>query len=105
MLFRSSIYTETHVKCLVSKEGLAELVDVSAKNNWHPSKNPFAVRDDGKIVQFVNRRFYGNNSLHDIDKAVDELISKIGSLSVILEIKYESAIYDTNEEHDRWWMK
>ncbi len=25
-------------------------------------------------------------------------------LARIEELKYEVAVYDTNEEHDRWWM-
>jgi ADP-ribose pyrophosphatase YjhB (NUDIX family) len=99
-----NLYTEIHVKCLLDEGQRAELCRVAAKEGWHPSRNPFAVRDGGQLVQFVNRRFYGETRLAEIDAAVDRLLAAILPHAEVLEIKYETAVYDSNDAHDRWWM-
>ena len=42
--------------------------------------------------------------LPEIDAVVDEIVPRLVSLAVIEELKYEVAVYDSNERHDRWWM-
>lgn len=100
----AGIYTEVHIKCVIPPGERDALVAVSAAAGWHPSRNPFAVRPDGQLVQFVNRRFYGAVRMAEVDAVVDELVPRLVSLAVIEELKYEVAVYDTNEHHDRWWM-
>jgi len=39
-----------------------------------------------------------------LDEIVDDLVANLPEYVSILEIKYESAIFDTNEQLDRWWM-
>ncbi len=101
----SRIYTEIHIKCIVSDSYLPHLISCASAEGWHPSRNPYAKQGEGMVVQFVNRRFYGTTTLPIIDAAVDTIVSRIINLCTIEEIKYESAVYDSNEEHDRWWMK
>lgn len=98
------IYTEVHIKCVLDKAQRDALVTVSAAAGWHPSRNPFAERADGQLVQFVNRRFYGSARLAAIDAVVDAIVPQLTGLARIEELKYEVAVYDTNEQRDRWWM-
>lgn len=98
------IYTEVHIKCVVVKSNRDALIAAAASAGWHPSRNPFAERTDDHIVQFVNRRFYGSVRLSDIDTVVDRIVPTIVPLAQIEELKYEVAVYDTNERQDRWWM-
>lgn len=105
------IYTELHVKCAVLADHRDRLVGIAAEMGWHPSRNPFATREDGRLVQFVNRRFYVGDAplrLAELDVSVETLVG--GLLANvpdlwIEEAKYESAVYDSNEDHDRWWMR
>jgi 8-oxo-dGTP diphosphatase len=98
------IYTEVHIKCVLARSQRDALVDTAASAGWHPSRNPFAERPDDQLVQFVNRRFYGSVRLNDIDTIVDQIVPALVRLAQIEEIKYEVAVYDTNERQDQWWM-
>lgn len=98
------IYTEVHIKCVLPSARRDGLVSTAAASGWHPSRNPFAVLADESVVQFVNRRFYGAVRVEEVDAAVDALVPLLTPIATIVEIKYEVAIYDTNELHDRWWM-
>ncbi len=98
------IYTEVHIKCVVAKTQREQLLTTAAAAGWHPSRNPFAERPDDQFVQFVNRRFYGSVRLADIDAVVDQIVPTLVPLAQLEEIKYEVAVYDTNERQDRWWM-
>lgn len=90
-------YTEIHVKCLVQPEDRDTLLRMSRDLNWHPSRNPYAKSQDGRLVQFVNRRFYKDVpcTLADIDTAVDTLIPAIHEVCEVEEVKYETAVFDT----------
>ena len=101
---RSGIYTEVHVRCVVPVDRRDALVAAAAAAGWHPSRNPFAERDDRQLVQFVNHRFYGAIGLPEVDAAVDAVVPRLLPVAAIDEIKYEVAVYDTHEQHDRWWM-
>jgi len=100
----TGIYTEVHVKCVLAADAREALVATAAAHGWHPSRNPFAMLADGQLVQFVNRRYYGGAKLEEIDMAVDAIVPQLLPLAAIGEIKYEVAVYDTNEQHDRWWV-
>jgi hypothetical protein len=97
------IYTEVHIKCVVPSASRDALVATAAAAGWHPSRNPFASLEDEQIVQFVNHRFYGATQLNSVDAAVDEIIPTLLAYASIIEIKYEVAVYDSNDDQDRWW--
>jgi hypothetical protein len=42
--------------------------------------------------------------LSDIDSAVDRFVPLVTPIATIDEIKYEVAVFDTNENQDAWWM-
>lgn len=98
-------YTEIHIKCVLPVEGRDALVALAASAGWHPSRNPYSVRGDGKLGQFINRRFYERRLTHaDLDTATDALVTEVVKLAEIEEIKFETAVYDSAGDHDRWWM-
>ena len=99
------IYTEVHVKCVVDEDRRSSLLESARAADWHPSRNPFAKREDARLVQFVNRRFYGATPLAEIDAAVDAIVPHIAELADIEEIKFETTVYDDNDIHDKWWME
>ena len=72
---------------------------------WHPSRNPFAKSEGDQVVQFVNRRFYGLTTLAEIDREVDGILPIVTTYAELVEVKYETAVYDSNEKHDGWWME
>lgn len=100
----AGIYTEIHIKCLVAEDFRKSLLQLATDAGWHPSRNPYATSPDGRLVQFVNRRFYGDVTLSSVDAEVDRVVPSLLVLADIEEIKYETAVFDTNEEHDKWWM-
>lgn len=101
----SRIYTEIHIKCIIEFDLNENLINVSKEKNWHPSSNPFSKREDGRLIQFINKRIYGETNLFKVDLEVDKIVPVISSLCDIDEIKYETAIYDSNEDLDKWWIK
>lgn len=105
------VYIEIHVKVRLCATDLPPLLQKANEAGWHPSRNPLSRQEDGVIVQFLNKRWYtdhGNKpvTLQALDTAVDNLISSIfpGILGV-MEVKYESAVYDSNLDQDGWWMR
>ncbi|MBP9205704.1 MAG: NUDIX hydrolase [Kofleriaceae bacterium] len=100
---RAGLYTEVHVKCVVPRVSREALTTAAAAAGWHPSRNPFAQRADDQVVQFINRRFYGVVTLAEVDAEVDQLVPAVMSLASVEEVKYEVAVYDSHDEHDRWW--
>jgi ADP-ribose pyrophosphatase YjhB (NUDIX family) len=101
----AGIYTEVHIKCVLLEAGRDLVVATASALQWHPSRNVLATHPDGQIVQFVNRRFYGSMHMADIDAEVDAVVTQLLAIATIEEIKYEIAVYDTNERQDRWWME
>lgn len=97
------IYTEVHIKCVVEPDARDALVSDAAASGWHPSRNVFASLADGRYVQFVNRRFYEVAGLAEVDAAVDALVPQLLTRSSIADLKYEVAVYDTNDAQDAWW--
>lgn len=100
---RTASYAEVHIKCLLYTEIAGALVAVAKTRGWHPSLNPFAKLDDGRLVQFVNRRFYGEG-FDFINQQADAMVRKLEELAQVQEVKYEAAIFDTNEAVDAWWL-
>ena len=99
-----NIYTEIHVKCDVETTVRDVLMSVASGRGWHPSRNPFAKSEGDRVIQFINRRFYGLTSITEIDDAVDAITRDVSPYAAIQEIKYETAVFDSNDLHDRWWM-
>lgn len=100
-----NIYTEVHVKCVVDSDVRDVLMSAASAVGWHPSRNPFAKSEGDQVVQFVNRRFYGLTTLADIDREVDKILPVVTTYAGLEEIKYETAVFDSNEKHDGWWME
>ncbi len=99
-----SIYTEVHVKCIVKKELRDNLVAFAREQGWHPSRNPFDQTDDGRVVQFINLRKYGNISLSAFDAEVDRMIPLALEIAdYVKEVKYETAVHDTDSGTERSW--
>jgi 8-oxo-dGTP pyrophosphatase MutT (NUDIX family) len=103
-------YTEVHVKLhLPDAMWLGAVKHEAALLDWHPSRNPFGSTTDGRLVQFVNRRLYGGVTLEYIDQHIDTLVNVLMKFPrnqvEIAEIKTETAIYDSNDEVDAWWMR
>jgi hypothetical protein len=99
------IYTEVHVKCVLAANLIKSLVGFAKPLCWHPSRNSLGKTEDGRLIHFVNRRFYSKPlTLGTLDMAVQELIGDFPAGIEIREIKYESTVFDTNELHDKWWM-
>lgn len=102
-------YIEVHVKVVVTgAHELMLLKQEAAEMGWHPSNNPFAKTKDGKLVQFLNRRWYKHEDENDpnaVEAATETLVHNISHMITELkEIKYESAVYDSNINLDKWWM-
>lgn len=100
-----NIYTEIHVKCDVETTVREVLMSSASAAGWHPSRNPYAKSEGDRVIQFINRRFYGLTSITEIDAAVDAITAIASTYATVLEIKYETAVYDSNDNHDRWWME
>lgn len=99
-------YTEVHIKCVHQRGFRDQLIGLAAQSGWHPSRNPYDVREDGLFVQFINKRFYEDRlRLADIDASVDAIVPGISELAHIERIAYETAVYDSASAHDRWWME
>ena len=100
-----NLYTEIHVKCDVEADVREVLMSAAASVGWHPSRNPFAKSENGRVIQFINRRFYGSTTITELDTAVDTITAIASTYAAVLEVKYETAVYDSNDTHDRWWME
>lgn len=97
------LYDEAHIKCLVDPAARDALVQVAETLQWHPSRNPRARAKEGKLVQFVNRRFYGTPRT-SINALVAELCRSMHPFCEILEVKHERVLLDTNADLDGWWL-
>jgi len=93
-------YYEIHMKYLLSKNDLPLFKEVAYKRGWHPSTNPYQQNDDGTVVQFVNKRFDCIDNIEiDIEKTLKAL-----SIGEMKDVKKETVVYDSNIDHDKWWL-
>ena len=100
-------YVEVHIKCIVDSSAHAKLIEFSKKEGWRPSTNIYAKTGQGKLVQFINKRFYKTSNPITLDRLnleTNSMTKAIMSMADIDEVKYESAIYDDNEDLDKWWI-
>ena len=98
----SRIYTEIHVKCLVKEENLLNLIKAAESLSWRASQNPFSKSREG-VVQFLNIRFYKDLTQKKLYDAVED-IRQIKVDFEIRDIRYETAVYDNNENLDLNWI-
>lgn len=103
-------YTEIHIKIGLTESCRNAVLQQAREFGWHPSRNLFSVSSEGQCTQFINRRYYVSDvettSWEKIDSDIDTLIQSLIPLEVeVKEIKYETAIYDSNEDLDRWWVR
>lgn len=101
-------YVEVHVKCDISTDDRQELMEKSRDLGWHPSRNIYDRPARGTVTQFVNRRWYletASKKISHIRQETCRLVSSLSSPKVrVKDVKYEAALFDTNEDLDRWWM-
>lgn len=98
-------YTEVHIKCLVSADRRDSLVAAAHEFGWSYSSNPDAISNRG-VVQFVTRRFA------DPRRTIDQIYQEAACLQIRLmtdyqaeaEVHYESVVYDSNPDYDKWWV-
>lgn len=99
-------YREAHMKVLFPNDLSPNLrCNFIALPGWQQSSNPNATTDKGDVY-FFNRRFY-EGTVTSVDKLIDEEINTMRILNPdypVLEVKKESAIYDSNQDHDSWWL-
>lgn len=101
---KDSDYIEVHIKVVLPPKLNEKLQEYAYSKNWHPSNNPFQYRQDGTIVQFVNKRFPVDADYDGETTAMKEWIDKqLGMFSI--EKKIEAVIMDSNSKHDEWWLK
>jgi hypothetical protein len=94
-------YREAHIKIQVP---YGKDVNTNQLTNYVRSRNPMAVTPDG-LITFLNVRFYAG-TVSDVDQQINDdviLLQKCNPHIKVLEVKIESAIYDTNLLLDRWW--
>ena len=101
-------YVEVHVKCIVPDgAALTALAGLAMEYDWRLSSNPFETRDDGSIVQFVNRRFFGaDKALEVVHATVDSFVPFVHHTlptARLVEVKHEVAVFDDQGQHDAWW--
>lgn len=106
----SAKYTEAHVKLKLTEDQLSALRLLmhadQTMDTWRLSTNIYARSSDGHIVQFINKRFSGDqHTLATIRIDVRGMAHRLMQLFplALVEIKLESAIYDNNTMVDRWW--
>lgn len=100
-------YVEAHVKCKVDHKNLDALKRAASSFGWHPSRNPLHQQNDGVTTQFVNKRFYNETDLNPLEAQVDGLVSLLSGMPFqvdVCEAKIETALYDSNDQVDAWWM-
>lgn len=102
-------YIEIHIKCLLREDLLPGVKECAENLGWYPSRNVFAVnKNDGTVVQFLNKRYYKPESVDQVRREYRDFISNIQDhpgFGVIKEVKFESAVYDSNDTVDKWWME
>lgn len=98
-----STYRETHIRVVPYDTGypsddfvlLKEWVRSSTQLNGWNKQESF----------FINRRFY-SGTVEEVDAIIQQQFAVMKLLNPhhrFVEIKIESTIYDSNQQHDQWW--
>ena len=97
-------YREIHFKCVMNEKDRDNIIRQMSvfDNNIVPSSNPFEKLEDGKIVQFFNKRYY-DGTVEGVDNQSELIVAHLNKLCDVKEVKRESIVFDTNIKHDKWW--
>jgi len=108
--FRLARYIEGHVKVSVRDSSLIAMKSLAARQGWHPSRNPYQKHPKAsgeEVIQFINRRWYSEHKkLPNILSSIATLCSSLEKQLTldIIEVKIESAIFDSKEDLVSWWI-
>jgi hypothetical protein len=97
---------ESHVQLLLSDDHSFNLSEISRVGNGHLSKNIFKKLDTGSFIQMITFRTY-TGVKEDFDLKINNLCDYYEKLGLVLvkRPKIEFAIFDTNSQHDKNWLK
>jgi hypothetical protein len=91
---RMGEYAEAHVKCLVSQDSMDWLKGQASDHDWRPSRNPLQ-KNEGGVVQFVNRRFTKDTPWTTIERLTVAVADTLSRHATVIEAKIESVFLDT----------
>jgi NTP pyrophosphatase (non-canonical NTP hydrolase) len=97
-------YFEAHIGCIISPEQKDKLQEIAERVGSHLSRNYFKKLPDGKFVNMITHRSYG-----DLRKHFDGQVEYLKDLLEAHKIEFEKVItefsvYDTNVSHDNKWL-
>lgn len=99
-------YHEIHVKLSIPAAEFdrvrEDLLALGKQHDFVPSRNP-RDRREGLVTQFVNKRLYSGEQA-DADLAVSRMLAALEPMATVLEVKRETVVFDTMQQHDRWWI-
>ena len=92
-------YRECHVKFEVPNGTTLETI-----NGFVASSNPMAMFQDSSYL-FLNKRIYNGDCNHIDRQMYDDvqLLRSINPNCKLVEVKIETAVWDSNLNHDKWW--
>jgi len=97
-------YYEAHIGCIITPEQKLELQQISERVGSHLSRNFFKKLDNGKFVNMITHRSYGDLYKH-FEGQVEYLKGLLDSSNIEYEkVITEFSVYDTNVSHDSKWL-
>jgi NTP pyrophosphatase (non-canonical NTP hydrolase) len=97
-------YFEAHIGCIITPEQKDKLQEIAERVGSHLSRNYFKKLPDGKFVNMITHRSYGDLYKH-FDGQVEYLKGLLESNNIHFEkVITEFSIYDTNVSHDNKWL-
>lgn len=99
-----SSYVEVHIKVEIASDKNDALKAAMSERGWHPSRNPRDKMGE-TVLQFINRRFYDETNYQRVEDEVKNALDFINMFAKVRNVSIETAIYDSNDELDRWWME
>lgn len=115
----SGQYTEVHVKCKIAEHLISYAGATAAAEKWHMSRNSIlpANMEPGFVMVLLTIRYPGQtDTIPPQFLQIDDLVRNTVMLTQALrrdvnpdlelaDARYESAVYDSNEAMDDWWMQ
>lgn len=97
-------YYEAHIGCVITPEQKDKLQEIAERVGSHLSRNFFKKLENGKFVNMITHRNYG-----DLYKHFEGQVNYLKDLLDGDKIEYEKVItefsvYDTNVSHDSKWL-
>lgn len=97
-------YYEAHIGCVITPEQKDKLQEIAERVGSHLSRNFFKKLENGKFVNMITHRNYG-----DLYKHFEGQVNYLKDLLDDAKIEYEKVItefsvYDTKVSHDSKWL-